>query len=62
MVERTFSSDTKEDRKEWIDFIESVKANIQDESTKSDEETPNKNPFTINQGFFRIFLNNQGHS
>ena len=56
MVERTFSSDTKEDRNEWIDFIESVKANIQDESPKSDnaEKSPNNNPFTRNQGFFRM--------
>ena len=56
MVERTFSSDTKEDRNQWIALIERVKAHIQeDEATKSGNttmETSNNNPFTNNQGFF----------
>jgi len=55
MVERTFSSDTKEDRNEWIALIKRVKAHIQDDgATKSGNtimEIPNNtNPFTNNQG------------
>ena len=60
MVERTFSSDTKEDRNQWIALIERVKAHIQEDgATKSGNttiETPNNtNPFTNNQGFFIIY-------
>ena len=61
MVERTFSSDTKEDRNQWIASIERVKAHIlEDEATKSGNaiiETSNNNPFTNNQGFFNLNFN-----
>ena len=63
MIERTFSSDTKEDRNQWIALIERVKAHIQeDEATKSGNttiETSNNNPFTNNQGFFNFNLKKQ---